>query len=221
MPDHAPRCLSRYPGYDVLAKRRTPVLERADARGGHAGSRSAASRASSPRRNCRPSAAIAARIVPQPRDRPPIPVAALVDEKLDARRGGRLPACRECRASGEAWRRGLAALDAEAQRSLRRRFTASRRRSGRPVGADAERRTQDPGLGRHALRNTSSSSAWRTTSSMPITRIPPRGARSAGAARPARAAMSGWISTNATPGKRPRRRTATSTAARRKNRHVR
>lgn len=53
------------------------------------------------------------RIVPQPRDRPPIPVAAMVDNKLaanmtDGSRDHRLPKMQE------AWRRGLRALENEA-----------------------------------------------------------------------------------------------------------
>ena len=57
--------------------------------------------------------AVAARIVPQPTTRPPIPVAALVDDKLcrgvsDGFRKAGMPRERE------AWRLGLAALDDEA-----------------------------------------------------------------------------------------------------------
>ena len=62
--------------------------------------------------NSRNVIAVAARIVPQPKTRPPIPVAALVDEKLhqgkcDGYRHAGMP--RE----GDAWRQGLKALDAE------------------------------------------------------------------------------------------------------------
>jgi hypothetical protein len=58
--------------------------------------------------------AICDRVVPQPKERPPIPVAAMIDDKLtrnltDGYRDYRLPHMQE------AWRRGLAALDAEAQ----------------------------------------------------------------------------------------------------------
>jgi hypothetical protein len=65
--------------------------------------------------------AVAARIVPQPTTRPPIPVAALVDEKLhgqkeDGYRQRGMP--RE----GEAWRRGLRALDDEAKHAFSARF---------------------------------------------------------------------------------------------------
>lgn len=66
--------------------------------------------------------AICARIVPQPPDRlRPAPVAAIVDEKLhnnsgDGYRDARLPPMRE------AWRRGLAAIDAEARMRYGRRF---------------------------------------------------------------------------------------------------
>ena len=65
--------------------------------------------------------AAAARITPQPSHRPPIPVAALVDDKLhrgcaDGYRAGGLPRERE------AWRRGLKALDAEAIDAYGARF---------------------------------------------------------------------------------------------------
>jgi hypothetical protein len=66
--------------------------------------------------------AICARIVPQPPDRThPAPIAAMVDEKLHANSGdgyrdARLPPMRE------AWRRGLAAIDAEAKTRYGRRF---------------------------------------------------------------------------------------------------
>jgi hypothetical protein len=58
--------------------------------------------------------ALAGRIVPQPRNRPPIPVAALVDAKLfhdkqDGYRQEGMPRERE------AWKRGLHALDNEAR----------------------------------------------------------------------------------------------------------
>jgi hypothetical protein len=58
--------------------------------------------------------ALCDRIMPQPKHRPPVPLAAHVDEKmadgvLDGYRYAQLPP------QGEAWRRGLAALDQEAQ----------------------------------------------------------------------------------------------------------
>lgn len=61
--------------------------------------------------------ALAARIVPQPTSRPPIPVPALVDEKMhrnreDGYRSAGMPR------QGEAWRRGLKALDAEAKHAF-------------------------------------------------------------------------------------------------------
>ena len=61
----------RYPGYDVLAKRHTPVLERADAtRDRRAGWRSTAQpRFFTRGRIRRRVSAIATRIVPQPADR--------------------------------------------------------------------------------------------------------------------------------------------------------
>jgi hypothetical protein len=65
--------------------------------------------------------AIAARIVPQPSTRPPIPVAALLDRKLhsgvcDGYRVAGMPR------DGEAWRQGLRALDSEARSAHGHRF---------------------------------------------------------------------------------------------------
>jgi hypothetical protein len=112
---------SRYPGYDVLAKssgeswneqtRRVVARRLALAPEPHfftAG-------------EFRTVAAIAARVVPQPTTRPPIPVAALVDEKLSrgASDGYRLAAMPSDR---DAWRLGLKALNAEAQAAYGRDF---------------------------------------------------------------------------------------------------
>lgn len=104
----------RYPGYDVLAKRNTPSWNdqtRAviDAR---------LALPDMPR-FCTPAEwqtlrAACDRIAPQPEGRPPVATAALVDDKLhrnagDGYRIAHLPPLRE------AWRRGLAALEAEAR----------------------------------------------------------------------------------------------------------
>ncbi len=105
----------RYPGYDVLAKRDTPSWNEQTRRVIEA------------RMAIHPDAhaffsddewptvlAICRRIVPQPPDRShPAPVAAMVDARLasghgDGYRDHRLPH------QGEAWRRGVRALDAEA-----------------------------------------------------------------------------------------------------------
>jgi len=65
--------------------------------------------------------ALAARIVPQPKSRPPIPVPALIDEKLHRKReDGYRPAGMPCQ--GDAWRRGIRALDAEAKHAFGSRF---------------------------------------------------------------------------------------------------
>jgi hypothetical protein len=61
------------------------------------------------------------RIMPQPRDRPPVPLPAFVDQKmangmLDGYRYAELPP------QGEAWRRGLAALEQEALETHGDRF---------------------------------------------------------------------------------------------------
>jgi hypothetical protein len=65
--------------------------------------------------------AIAARLVPQPASRPPIPVASLVDSKLHegTSDGYRVPGMPR---EGEAWRHGLRALDAEAEAAHGGRF---------------------------------------------------------------------------------------------------
>jgi hypothetical protein len=104
----------RYPNYDVLAKRHTPSWNEKTRR--VIDQRLAVPR--EPRfltaEEFQTLDAIAARIVPQPTTRPPIPVAALIDTKLfedkgDGYRDHRLPPVRE------AWQRGLRALDAEAR----------------------------------------------------------------------------------------------------------
>lgn len=106
----------RYPGYDVLSKRWTM-------------SWNPATRQTIDRRLAVPRephfftaaewqtlTAVCERIVPQPKDRPPVPLAAYVDQKLaecqlDGYRYAELPQ------QDEAWRRGLAALDRAAQDS--------------------------------------------------------------------------------------------------------
>jgi hypothetical protein len=66
--------------------------------------------------------AIAARIIPQPIGRAPVPIAGLVDHKLDGEvmDGYRVPGMPR---DGEAWRAGLKALDAEAQAAYQMRFS--------------------------------------------------------------------------------------------------
>jgi hypothetical protein len=100
----------RYPGYDVLSKRWTeswndPTRRAIDRR-------LAVSR--EPRFfsaiEWQTLEAVCDRIMPQPRDRPPVPLPAYVDQKmadglLDGYRYAELPP------QGDAWRRGLAALD--------------------------------------------------------------------------------------------------------------
>jgi Gluconate 2-dehydrogenase subunit 3 len=115
--------LSRYPGYDVLSKRTGPSWNEP--------TRRVINRRLSidtqPRfftdAEFKAVTAIAARIVPQPTQRAPIPVAALVDHKLyhggsDGYRIAGMP--RE----GAAWRLGLQALDAEAQAAYGAAFQA-------------------------------------------------------------------------------------------------
>src|SRR3954451_19075945 len=111
----------RYPGYDVLAKRHTPSWNEQTRR--VIDHRLAIPR--TPRffsdHEFATVEAIAAQIVPQPKDRAPVPVAALVDEKLlldvqDGYRGADMPR------QQAAWQRGLRALDAEARAAHGRDF---------------------------------------------------------------------------------------------------
>jgi Gluconate 2-dehydrogenase subunit 3 len=104
----------RYPGYEVLAKRTTPSWNRKTRE--VIDQRLAIVR--EPRFfnpvEWRTLQALCARILPQPQDRPAVPLPAFVDEKLytgqlDGFRYAQLPP------QGQAWRRGLAALNAEAQ----------------------------------------------------------------------------------------------------------
>ena len=123
---HDPRNPSgqdRYPGYDVLAKRLGPSWNEQTRRVITA----RLSIGLEPRffttDEFQTVFAIAARIVPQPAARPPVPVAALVDEKLfrgalDGYRGIGMPR------NGAAWRLGLKATDAEATTAYGERFHA-------------------------------------------------------------------------------------------------
>ena len=104
----------RYPGYDVLAKRWTPSWNEQTRR--VIDQRLAVAR--QPRffsgAEWRTLNAVCDRIMPQPGDRPPVPLSAYVDEKihlqqLDGYRYAQLPP------QDVAWRRGLAALDEESR----------------------------------------------------------------------------------------------------------
>jgi gluconate 2-dehydrogenase subunit 3-like protein len=113
----------RYPGYDVLNKRHTPSWNEVTRR--VIDQRLSISREPNffTEDEWLTINAICDRIVPQPKDRPPIPVAALVDEKMaknrtDGYRHHRLPKMQD------AWRRGLRALDQEAQARHGGRFHA-------------------------------------------------------------------------------------------------
>ncbi len=112
---------ARYPGYDVMSKQDSPswdgITREVIAR-----------RLAVPRepRFFTPAewttlSALCDRIMPQPADRSPVPLPAYVDAKitekhLDGYRYAPLPP------QGEAWQRGLAALDAEAQDAHGGRF---------------------------------------------------------------------------------------------------
>jgi hypothetical protein len=107
--------IERYPGYDVLAKRHTPSWNEKTRQ-------VIDERLALPREPRYLSQAewlvleaICDRILPQPRTRPPVPLAAMLDAKLFENRGDgyrdyRLPPLRA------AWQRGLHAIDAEARR---------------------------------------------------------------------------------------------------------
>lgn len=113
----------RYPGYDVLAKRWT--LSWNDATRRTIDRRLAVAR--EPRfftpAEWRTLAAVCDRIMPQPPDRPPVPLPAYVDQKMadglqDGYRYAELPP------QGEAWQRGLAALDQAARQTHEQPFDA-------------------------------------------------------------------------------------------------
>jgi hypothetical protein len=102
----------RYPGYNVLDKRHTPSWDAVTRR-------VVDHRIAVPREprffsdaEWQTADALCRRIVPQPVNRPPVPLAALLDAKLVANAGdgfreGDMPYMRE------AWRQGLAATEAE------------------------------------------------------------------------------------------------------------
>lgn len=111
----------RYRGYDVLSKRWTPSWNETTRK--VIDQRLAISR--EPRffsaAEWRTLGAICDRMLPQPATRPPVPLPSYVDEKmyqgeLDGYRYAQLPE------QGEAWRRGLAALEAESHASHDRAF---------------------------------------------------------------------------------------------------
>ncbi|MDR5815148.1 MULTISPECIES: gluconate 2-dehydrogenase subunit 3 family protein [unclassified Caballeronia] len=106
--------LPRYPGYDVTDKRETPSWD--EVTRGVIDERLATPK--EPRFldavEWRALTALCARIVPQDHEREPAPLPALIDAKLvrdvgDGYRDARLPMLRD------AWRIGLAALDAESR----------------------------------------------------------------------------------------------------------
>ncbi len=113
----------RYPGYDVLAKRQGVSWNDATRR-------TIDHRLSLPgeprfftESEWQTLGAVCERILPQPPDRVPVPLAAMLDDRLlsgltDGFRYASLPP------QDEAWRRGLAALEAEAQARHGGRFHA-------------------------------------------------------------------------------------------------
>lgn len=104
---------ARYPGYDVMNKRQGPSWNEPTRRAVDERLALAPEPRFFSQDQWRTLNAVCARILPQPLSRPPVPVAALVDGKVFGRRGdgyrdARLPPLQQ------AWRIGLAALDAEA-----------------------------------------------------------------------------------------------------------
>ncbi|MDN4986274.1 gluconate 2-dehydrogenase subunit 3 family protein [Bradyrhizobium sp. WYCCWR 13022] len=112
-----------YPGYDVLAKWRSPSWNDKTREVIAARLKAAGEPQFLTADEFEILTAVADRIVPQPASRSPVPVAALLDQKLqggvlDGYRAAGLPR------DGEAWRRGLRALDAEARARHDRGFAA-------------------------------------------------------------------------------------------------
>jgi hypothetical protein len=111
----------RYPGYDVMSKRWTLSWNEATRE-------TIDRRLAIPREprfftaeEWRTLTAVCARIMPQPPDRPPVPLPAFVDQKitdglLDGYRFAQMPP------QGEAWRRGLAAFEQESRGKHDERF---------------------------------------------------------------------------------------------------
>jgi hypothetical protein len=168
----------RYPGYDVLAKRHTPswnektrqVIDK---------------RFALPREPRYLSQAewlvleaICGRIVPQPRTRPPVPLAAMVDAKLFENRGDgyrdyRLPPLRE------AWHRGLHAIDIEARRRHNVGFAALNAAEQDALLRAVEQGRSETMAGTACHRRSFSPSGCCLTLSPSITRTRPPGTRSA------------------------------------------
>ncbi|HET7662121.1 MAG TPA: gluconate 2-dehydrogenase subunit 3 family protein [Rhodanobacteraceae bacterium] len=111
----------RFPGYDVLSKRTTPSWNEATRRVIDARLAMVDEPHFFHADEWQTLKAICQRIVPQPANRPPVPIAAMVDHKMevnhtDGYRRASMPTMRE------AWRRGLAALDATATNRHGKRF---------------------------------------------------------------------------------------------------
>lgn len=115
MPDsRAPTTQTPYPGYDVLDKRHSPSWNAATRRVIDA-------RLAIPREphffdqsTWETLAAVCDRLIPQPDDRPPVPIASMIDQKLLR---GEKPGYRHASLPPQeiAWRRGLTALNSESQ----------------------------------------------------------------------------------------------------------
>jgi hypothetical protein len=114
MHDKLARPQDRYPGYDVLSKRTSPSWNEQTRRVVNGRLAIGAEPRFFTAEEFKTVDAIAARIVPQPTSRPPVPVAALVDDKLyhgasDGYRVAGMPP------GGDAWRLCLKGLETESE----------------------------------------------------------------------------------------------------------
>ena len=192
----------RYPGYDVLAKRDTPSWNEQTRRSSTRAWRCRAQPRFFTAAECATLTAIAAASCRSRRTAPPIPVAALVDRQVARRPRRTATAC----AGMPRDARGLAARPARARcrgaaRHRWRRFRTSARDRSRTrcCGACSSGELRDAGLGRHAADDLLQAAHAARHRAAPTTPIRPPGARSASAARPVRAAMCAWISTERDP----------------------
>ena len=113
-------------------------------------------------------AAVCGRIVPQPKDRPPVPLAAYVDEKMfqntiDGYQFAKLLP------QGEAWKAALAAIEAEARDKHGAAYHALPPTEQDAILTRMQKGEIEGPLWQECLRTCSSVSGCCTTSSAPIT----------------------------------------------------
>ena len=172
-------------------------------RSSRSGCTNTAAARSSPKPNGTSCEAVCDRLIPQP-DRPvdPVPIVPFIDEKLHKNQGNGyryedMPPMRE------AWRHRHQRDRRGGARPLAARISRTAGQSeGCGAARDAARRHAHRCLARPARQAVLFERCCCTRRWASITRTRRRGARSALAARPRRAAMSGSASTGATPGRR-------------------